>query len=1418
MQVPSNRRAAAWLHSSLSTTVALLFATGLGAQAQTITNPSFEADVFTTAPGSISANGPITGWTVADPARAGLAPAGALNAFANNGTVPDGTNVLYLQTTNVASTVLSGLTPGLDYTVRFRVNSTAGTTPTLRVAIDNNPSLFDAGSVASVAAAGAAYPYKHVAFNFTATAASHTLNITNNATAITATLLLDAFRINVSTSGWSYAQWSNDATSGVDSSKRYTHAFAFNTSGASFTINSVPFTRLGGANPTLRYEFAGALGSATTDGANVLRTAGGGSGTLASQFAYGGNPAVFAFHNLIPGREYVATWYTVGWDAAGKTYGRSVTFAAGDDMISINQDHFGDNQGTRISYRYTAPASGFIVVSNIPFSTAIGTLHTYGASNYEVTSTNEPSIGVQPASKESLPESGAGFYVTAGGASPLGYQWLKDGGVMANQTNRVLLLTNLTGADLASYSVVVANAFGVVTSSTAGLTFTTATFANPSFEGDVYMTWPGYAGDNFPIPGWYASSAARVGLSMPGGGSPFVNNGAQAGQNAAFLQNAGGGSNGLSTVIQNLTPGILYTLNFAVNARAGQTPNLHVAVDGQSISDIRVSSVGAAGFGGAGGANPFRRVAFDFTPANSSVFLSLTNDQTGDTTILLDDFSIAPSTTKWSHAAWTNDASSGVDGSKFYTHALNFGTVSNTVINGVTFLGVAGANPTIPGYFISAGFGNVFANDANLLTVNADGSSTLARDFLYGGPVQTITLTNLVPGIEYVATIFGVGFDPRAYGRSATFSVGNDRQTINLDHFGNDVGNRVSYQYTADASGAITFTCAPTDVNSTFHTYGFANYQLVGTQPVIAAQPASIFAPIDELVTLSVSLSAGAQPTFFQWQLDGVDLLDQTNSALVLSNLTVGAIGNYRVIVTNSFGSTTSQVAVVEWGYRIGEIFNTGVDENRLFYSGGQIDPHYKLVFSPDPFFPGPDALVMHNGAFPLLANYFTNGLFSSWISPRTNSSPGNSNGFYVYRTSFVIDTTDATHARINGKWASDNEGIGILINGVPTGISNMVSAAFTAFTPFTITNGFVPGSNIVDFVISNGPATGPTGLRVEMSGVGRPLTNTPPQIVAQPASRTVGELSDVSFTVQAIGSGPLLYQWYQDGIDLPGQTNRTMVLTDVSQIDQSGSYYVTVSNEFGSTNSATAQLTIIIPPSIDALDGQTQTLECGGTSFMAVYALGEEPLVYQWYFGNTPVLGATNYDFYITNVTALNAGLYKVVITNGGGSITSAPLSLTVQDTVAPVIVTCATNMSVTANASCQAIVPNLLSQIVAADCNSLSVTQSPAPGTVLSLGTHTITFTITDAANNVTNCQSTFTVGAAVPNVPLFIQAEGTNAVITWPTTAATCWQLYQTGDLTPPRTWSLVTNTVSTVGTNFSVTVSSTLTNRFFRLQGP
>ena len=66
---------------------------------QTIPNPSFEADTFTVSPGYVSGQTPaaITGWTADPTDHVGLNPAGGLSPFANNGIIPDGTNVAFIE-------------------------------------------------------------------------------------------------------------------------------------------------------------------------------------------------------------------------------------------------------------------------------------------------------------------------------------------------------------------------------------------------------------------------------------------------------------------------------------------------------------------------------------------------------------------------------------------------------------------------------------------------------------------------------------------------------------------------------------------------------------------------------------------------------------------------------------------------------------------------------------------------------------------------------------------------------------------------------------------------------------------------------------------------------------------------------------------------------------------------------------------------------------------------------------------------------------------------------------------------------------------------------------------------------------------------------------------------------------------------
>jgi hypothetical protein len=88
-------------------------------------------------------------------------------------------------------------------------------------------------------------------------------------------------------------------------------------------------------------------------------------------------------------------------------------------------------------------------------------------------------------------------------------------------------------------------------------------------------------------------------------------------------------------------------------------------------------------------------------------------------------------------------------------------------------------------------------------------------------------------------------------------------------------------------------------------------------------------------------------------------------------------------------------------------------------------------------------------------------------------------------------------------------------------------------------------------------------------------LAAGPPIITAQPVNQTVLAGETATFSVAASGSAPLSYQWQFNGTNLDGATAETLSLTNV-QSKQAGSYWVTVTNEVGITNSAVATLTVI--------------------------------------------------------------------------------------------------------------------------------------------------------------------------------------------------------------------------------------------------
>src|ERR1041385_168626 len=94
-----------------------------------------------------------------------------------------------------------------------------------------------------------------------------------------------------------------------------------------------------------------------------------------------------------------------------------------------------------------------------------------------------PVITGQPANQTVALGANASFSVTASGSAPLSYRWQFNGAPISGATTASLTLSNAQYANAGNYNVVVANAFGSVTSAIAVLTVTApsslGTFSNP---------------------------------------------------------------------------------------------------------------------------------------------------------------------------------------------------------------------------------------------------------------------------------------------------------------------------------------------------------------------------------------------------------------------------------------------------------------------------------------------------------------------------------------------------------------------------------------------------------------------------------------------------------------------------------------------------------------------------------------------------------------------------------------------------------------------------------------------------------------------------------------------------------------------------------------------------------------------------
>jgi purine nucleoside phosphorylase len=503
-------------------------------------------------------------------------------------------------------------------------------------------------------------------------------------------------------------------------------------------------------------------------------------------------------------------------------------------------------------------------------------------------------ITTQPQNLTVTQGQSASFSVVASGSSPFGYQWNFNGTALSDATNASLALTNAQTTDAGSYTVVVTNAVGSITSQVATLTVLVPA---------GITTQP----QNLTVTqGQTASFSVVASGSSPFGYQWNFNSAPVSGATNASLTltNAQTTDAGSYTVVVNNPVGSITsqvaTLTVLVPAGITTQPQNLTVTQGQSASFSVVAS----------GSPPFG-YQWNFNGASLSsatnASLTLTNAQTTDAgsyTVVVNNpvgsitsqvatlTVLVPAgiTTQPQNLTVTQGQSASfsvvTSGSPPFGYQWNF---NSAPVSGATNASLALTNAQ-----------TTDAGSYTVVVTNAVGSITS----------QVATLTVLVPA--------GITTQPQnltvTQGQSASFSV--------VASGSSPFGYQWNFNGTAlsDATNAsLTLTNAQTTDAGSYtvvvtNAVGSITSQVATLTVLVPAgittQPQNLTVTQGQSASFSV-VASGSPPFGYQWSFNGTALSDATNASLALTNAQTTDAGSYTVVVTNAVGSITSQVATL---------------------------------------------------------------------------------------------------------------------------------------------------------------------------------------------------------------------------------------------------------------------------------------------------------------------------------------------------------------------------------------------------------------------------------------------------------------------------------------------------------------------------
>ena len=482
-----------------------------------------------------------------------------------------------------------------------------------------------------------------------------------------------------------------------------------------------------------------------------------------------------------------------------------------------------------------------------------------------------------------------------------------------------------------------------------------------------------------------------------------------------------------------------------------------------------------------------------------------------------------------------------------------------------------------------------------------------------------------------------------------------------------------------DSSDAGTYTCVVS--NSLGNSTSNGAIIQIAAPPVIIQQPTNLSVENNANATLSITAS-GVSLTY-QWQKDGVDIPSSTTPSHIIPNVQSEDAGAYRCVVSNPHGSATSQTANLT--VKIPPVISVHpIDDN--------VSANSNVTFS-----------IIANGAGTLTYQWRKNGV--------------NING----GTGISIIEHLAAYDSNKRKWLRDGDGRWCYIN--PQGVLYHRGKQHNFGSEYWTNPSLLFGPNY--FMLNGIQATDEgayscvvsTEFGSTQSSAAVLTISAPPTFTIQPSSQSGSIGANITLNVGAAGKD-VTYQWQKDSINIGGANNPTLLLTSV-QASDSGIYRCVASNAQGSATSSTATVTVMSPPTITTQPAGISTTK-GNSVIFTVSAAGPGTLSYQWQKNNVNINNGTGvqivehiskYDssrkkwlkdsqgnwcyirstgelyregtrsnlgvaywnnpkllfnlnlLTLPRIQSSEAGIYRCIISNAGGSVTSQAATLTVNN-----------------------------------------------------------------------------------------------------------------------------------------------------------